>query len=42
MMFEWELKWNDDIGYIVDDKCIIDGMREAEVIRQQQEETTCT
>jgi hypothetical protein len=41
MMIEWELKWNIDIGYIVDDKCIIGGISEAKVIRQQQGATIC-
>jgi hypothetical protein len=35
MMIEWELKWNIDIGYIVDEKCIIGSIKEIEVIRQQ-------
>ena len=38
IMIEWELKWNVDVdvdvGCIIDDKCIISGIKEAEGIRQ--------
>jgi hypothetical protein len=33
MMIEWELKWNVDVGYIIDDKCILGGTKEDEGIR---------
>jgi hypothetical protein len=28
MMIEWELKWNVDVGYIIDDKWILGGTEE--------------
>jgi hypothetical protein len=32
MMIKWELKWNVDVGCIVDDKCIFGGTMEDEGI----------
>jgi hypothetical protein len=34
MMIEWKLKWNVDVAYIVDDKCILGGTGEAKGIGQ--------